>query len=53
MERTLSWLNRFRTRLVRFEKRVQSYEGLLESACALIAYRQVIVIHGYERRRMI
>ncbi len=47
VERTLSWLNRFRKLLVRFEKRSRSYEGLLELVCALIAYRQVIVIHGY------
>lgn len=46
VERTLSWLNRFRKLLVRFEKRARSYEGLLELACALIAYRQVIVING-------
>jgi len=46
VERTLSWLNRFRKLLVRFEKRARSYEGLLELACALIVYRQVIVIHG-------
>lgn len=46
VERTLSWLNRFRKLLVRFEKRARSYEGLLQLACALIVYRQVIVIHG-------
>lgn len=46
VERTLSWLNRFRKLLVRFEKRARSYQGLLELACALIVYRQVIVIHG-------
>lgn len=46
VERTLSWLNRFRKLMVRFEKRARSYEGLLQLACALIVYRQVIVIHG-------
>lgn len=46
VERTLSWLNRFRKLLVRYEKRARSYEGLLELACALIVYRQVIVING-------
>jgi putative transposase len=45
VERTHSWLNRFRKLLVRFEKREVSYDGLLELACALIVYRQVIVIH--------
>jgi len=45
VERTHSWLNRFRKLLVRFEKREVSYDALLELACALIVYRQVIVIH--------
>lgn len=46
VERTHSWLNRFRKLLVRFEKTTEGHEGLLELACALIAYRQVITIHG-------
>lgn len=46
VERTHSWLNRFRKLMVRFEKTTESYEGLLELACALIAYRQVITIYG-------
>jgi len=46
VERTHSWLNRWRKLLVRFEKKADSYEGLLEIACALIAFRQCIVIHG-------
>jgi transposase len=46
VERTHSWLNRFRKLLVRFEKTAASYEALLELACALIAYRQVIPIYG-------
>jgi transposase len=46
VERTHSWLNRFRKLLVRFEKTTASYEALLELACALITYRQVITIHG-------
>jgi transposase len=45
VERTHSWLNRFRKLLVRFEKHEMSYDGLLELACALIVYRQVVVIH--------
>jgi len=39
-------LNRFRKLLVRYEKRADSYEALLEIACALIVLRQCIVIHG-------
>jgi putative transposase len=40
VERTHSWLNRFRKIMVRFEKTTESYEGMLELACALITYRQ-------------
>jgi putative transposase len=46
VERTHSWLNRFRKLLVRFEKTAAGYEGLLELACALIAFRRVITIYG-------
>ena len=46
VERTLSWLNRFRKLLVRFEKLRVSHLALLELACALIVFRQIIVIHG-------
>ena len=46
VERTLSWLNRFRKLLVRFEKLRRSHLALLELACALIVFRQIIVIHG-------
>jgi transposase len=46
VERTLSWLNRFRKLLVRFEKLRVSRLALLELACALIVLRQIIVIHG-------
>jgi transposase len=46
VERTHSWLNRFRKLLVRFEKTADGYEGLLELACALITFRQIIIIYG-------
>lgn len=46
VERTHSWLNRYRKLLVRFEKTTAGHEGLLELACALITYRQVITIYG-------
>jgi putative transposase len=45
VERTHSWVNRFRKLLVRFEKTAEGHEGLLELACALITYRQIIPIH--------
>jgi transposase len=46
VERTHSWLNRYRKIRVRFEKTEMSYEALLELACALTTYRRVISIYG-------
>ena len=46
VERTLSWLNRFRKLLVRFEKKTSSHEALLELACAFTVFRRVITIYG-------
>jgi len=46
VERTHSWMNRYRKLLVRFEKTALSFEGLLELACAFIVFRRVIVIYG-------
>jgi putative transposase len=39
VERTHSWMNRFRCVLIRWEKKVENYLGLLHLACALITYR--------------
>ena len=46
VERTHSWLNRFRKLLVSFEKTEASFVGLLTLAAALICWRQTIVIYG-------
>ncbi len=46
VERTHSWLNRFRKLLVSFEKTEASYIALLSLAAALICWRQTISIHG-------
>lgn len=46
VERAHSWLNRFRKLLVSFEKKRWAFLGLLRLACALVAWRQTIVIHG-------
>ena len=46
VERTDSWLNRFRKLLVSFEKTEASYTALLQLAAALICWRQTIVIYG-------
>jgi putative transposase len=43
VERTHSWLNRFRKLLVRYEKRAYSYEGLLHFACAIICFRMAFI----------
>lgn len=39
VERTHSWLNRFRRLLIRWDKKPQNYLGFLHFACALIAFR--------------
>jgi len=44
VERTFSWLNRFRKLLVRYEKKDANYLGLCMFACAFICYRQVDII---------
>ena len=39
VERSHSWLNRFRRILVRWEKRADTYLAMLHLACALITWR--------------
>jgi putative transposase len=39
VERTHSWMNRFRRLLIRWDKKAQNYVGFLHFACALIAFR--------------
>ena len=39
MERTHSWMNRFRRVLIRWEKKVENYFGMLHLVCAWITYR--------------
>lgn len=40
VERTHSWMNRFRRVLIRWDKKVRNYLGFLHVACAYITYRQ-------------
>jgi len=40
VERTHSWLNRYRRLLVRWEKKELNCLGIIHFACGLIAYRQ-------------
>ena len=44
VERTHSWLNRFRRILIRWEKKAENYLGLLHFACAIITYRRAEVL---------
>ena len=39
VERTHSWLNRFRRILIRWDKKPETYIAFLHFACALIAFR--------------
>jgi putative transposase len=39
VERTHSWLNRFRRILIRWEKKLENYTAMLHLACACIAFR--------------
>jgi putative transposase len=40
VERTQSWMNRFRRLLIRWDKKVRHYLACLHLACASITYRQ-------------
>jgi putative transposase len=40
VERTHSWMNRFRRVLIRWDKKVSNYLGFLHLVCAYITYRQ-------------
>jgi putative transposase len=43
VERSASWLNRYRKLLVRFEKKAENYLGLIQLACCLTVYRRIIL----------
>ena len=40
-----SWLNRFRKLLVRYEKKTRNYRALVEFACAIIVWRNLVPVH--------
>jgi putative transposase len=44
VERTHSWLNRFRRLLIRWEKKVENYLAMLHFACAWITFRAARVV---------
>ena len=39
VERSHSWMNRFRRVLIRWEKKAENYLGMLHLACAIITWR--------------
>lgn len=41
VERTISWLNRCRGILIRYEKKAENYLGVVQLACALLWYRRL------------
>jgi putative transposase len=49
VERTHSWLNRFRRLLVRWEKRADTYLAMLHLACALFTWRAAGLFAREER----
>jgi transposase len=40
-----SWMNRFRKLLIRYEKKAGNYLALVEFACAIIVWRNLIPVH--------
>ncbi len=41
VERTLSWINRFRRVFIRWDKSMENYIGLLQFACQVIVFRKI------------
>ena len=44
VERSHSWMNRFRRILVRWEKKPENYEAMLQFACGIIAWEQAALL---------
>lgn len=43
VERTHSWMNRFRHVLTRWEKKVENYEAMLHFACTIIVWNKILL----------
>ena len=43
VERTHSWMNRFRRVLTRWEKKVENYEAMLHFACGIIVWNKTLL----------
>ena len=41
VERTLAWLSKCRSILVRYDKKPENYKGIIQPACALLWYRRL------------
>jgi putative transposase len=44
VERTHSWMNRFRRILTRWEKKLENYVGLLHCVCAWITHQSAVLL---------
>ena len=44
VERTHSWMNRYRRLVIRWEKKVENYLALIHLACAIVAFRAAEVL---------
>jgi len=44
VERVHSWINRFRRLLIRWEKKPENYEAMLQFACGIIAWEQASLL---------
>jgi putative transposase len=44
VERLHSWINRFRRLLIRWEKKPENYEAMLQFACGIIAWEQAVLL---------
>ena len=49
VERTHSWMNRFRSVLIRWAKLVANYKALLHLSCALIVWKKVFLLRAEAR----
>lgn len=43
VERTHSWMNRFRRILTRREKKVENYEAMLHFSCSIIVWNKILL----------
>lgn len=43
VERSHSWMNRFRRVLTRWEKKVENYEAMLHFACGIIVWSKILL----------